>query len=212
VHEIQLPRPLTLYHIVDACDDVRATPRGTSEDVVKIRVAELERSDGRATLEAQFGDPYCRLKEYTLACSPGSSPSFREADVAPHSALCEFPVASVPRDGERRGRFCWTNAASHEDTPWLDGIQKVDMATGAVSNVVTFGAGTFAGAPTFVPRAGSSEEDEGYILTFVYDSLEHKTNVFVLDSATLENLCQLELTSHVPYHFHTDFCEGYLPN
>jgi len=58
VHEIQLPRPLTLYHIVDACDDVRATPRGTSEDVVKIRVAELERSDGQATLEAQFVDPY----------------------------------------------------------------------------------------------------------------------------------------------------------
>jgi len=117
VHEIQLPRPLTLYHIVDACDDVRATPRGTSEDVVKIRVAELERSDGRA-------------------------------GVAPHSALCEFPVASVPRDGEHRGRFCWTNAA----TPWLDGIQKVDMVTGAVSKVVTFGAGTFAGALTFVPN------------------------------------------------------------
>ena len=82
------------------------------------------------------------------------------------------------------------------------------------SCVGQLGEGSYAGAPSFVPRNNKDEgipaEDDGFIITTVYRALEHRSDVAVLDAATLDLLCLMELEHHVPYQFHGDFLEGVL--
>lgn len=207
---IELPRRMSAYHLVDASDE-------TSKDgnsVLRVRVAEHFPFD-RPALERQFKDQYrvedqriCAvLKEYTFYVNEDGTASsdVDVKDVAENAAPCEYPAV--------HGHYCWTNAASASgpDTriEWLDGIQKVDMRLGLASNVKTFGSGSYAGAPYFVPKTPETKsEDEGYLLVTVYQSSQHRSDVAILDAATLETLCLMELRDHVPYQFHGDWCPG----
>ena len=90
-----------------------------------------------------------------------------------------------------------------------------------------FGPGRYAVSPLFVPRcvpreAGAADtatdaaatavadddddddDDDGYILTFVYDSATHRSDLAILDAARLGDgpCCVLRLPTHVPYSFH----------
>ena len=48
------------------------------------------------------------------------------------------------------------------------------------------------------------DDDDGYILTFVYDSATHRSDLAILDAARLGDgpCCVLRLPTHVPYSFH----------
>eukprot|EP00979_Chaetoceros_neogracilis_P016099 scaffold7048_cov132-Chaetoceros_neogracile.AAC.2 len=50
------------------------------------------------------------------------------------------------------------------------------------------------------------------IHTAFYRSLEHRSDIAILDAATLEILCLMELQHHVPYQFHGDFVDFYIAN
>jgi all-trans-8'-apo-beta-carotenal 15,15'-oxygenase len=65
----------------------------------------------------------------------------------------------------------------------------------------------FVGEPIFVPRPHSTEEDEGWVLTLVYDATHHRTDVVVLDGADLEKgtIARLHLKHHIPYGLHGSF-------
>ncbi|EEC45689.1 predicted protein [Phaeodactylum tricornutum CCAP 1055/1] len=213
---IALPSLMSVYHILDVHrDDI--SPDSDGAFILRVRLAELTPLD-RVRQEAQFSDQYrveeqrlmTTLREYSFELSPQSREGrFVSArDVAPDMASCEFPVANVGfAPVHARRRYCWTNALSQQDTDhnWLDGLQKIDMKTGTVSPVATFGAGNYCGAPIFVPKSDASREDEGYLLAMVYKSGTHQSDAVVLDADTLETLCVMELKHHVPYQFHGDF-------
>jgi len=215
--KIKLFKTVTLYHLVDAHDELN--PDGTV--TLKVRVAEHVPPD-RVTLEKQFGDQYfvedgtrlyTVLREYTFHLGAnGEVLSVADKDVCDEAALCEFPsVNNMWKPGERR-QFCWTNALSSPKENYLDGIQKIDMKHATASPVATFGDYSYAGPPAFMPKEGATEEDDGYIIATVYRSLEHRSDIVILDAATLKLLCTMELTHHVPYQFHGDFLAGFVPN
>jgi hypothetical protein len=52
------------------------------------------------------------------------------------------------------------------------------------SPVILFGKDVYAGAPVFMPKPQARSEDEGYILTQLYNSNEHGSNVCILDVKT----------------------------
>ena len=94
---------------------------------------------------------------------------------------------------------------------------KVDLQANDASSrlrFAKFGEGHVAGAPIFVPRQSSGDdkaqrEDDGYILTQLYRSMDHGTDIAILDAATLEQLALLRLDEsyHVPYLFHGVWCK-----
>lgn len=223
---IDLPNAMSMYHLVDAHELEHIGREGKNqiegEVMLAVRVLEHEPVD-REGLERQFADQYrvedprlvANLKEYIFHLGPdGVSSLVSCKDVADGAAECEYPALNNSFDIHKRRRYCWTNAASTKPTDWLDGIQKVNMQEGTSSRVATFGEGSYAGAPSFVPRNNKDErmpaEDDGFIITTVYRALEHRSDVAVLDAATLDLLCLMELEHHVPYQFHGDFLEGVL--
>ena len=214
---IELPEMTSLYHTCDAYEE-----RGDDgSTILRVRIAEHDSMD-REKLEEQFSDQYrvsdkrinANLVEYLLSLDEnGKAGRFIDKClVAEDAALCEFPVVNAEFEPEQRRRYIWTNALSDPLGEWLDGIQKVDAKQGTASEVVTFGPGTFAGPPTFVPSKSMLAEDDGYILTTVYVSKEHRSDVVILDAASLVIVCRLELRDHLPFQFHSEYLADYISN
>ena len=59
----------------------------------------------------------------------------------------------------------------------------------------------------FAPKIGAGDsDDDGYLLSFVYDAVKLKTDVVMLDAKNLDDeIACLELQHHVPYSFHGHF-------
>ena len=59
----------------------------------------------------------------------------------------------------------------------------------------------------FVPRAGTDEEKQGWLLTMVYDAEVDRSHLAVLDAANLARpaLAQLWFDQRIPLTFHGTF-------
>ncbi len=56
-------------------------------------------------------------------------------------------------------------------------------------------------------REEAAREDDGYVLTFVYDSATHTSELVVLDASGLQTLATVQLPQHVPPLFHGSWVE-----
>jgi carotenoid cleavage dioxygenase len=58
--------------------------------------------------------------------------------------------------------------------------------------------------PVFVPSENPTSEDEGYLLSFVYNQAEDKSDLIVLNAQDLRSgpVARIKLPQRVPYGFH----------
>ncbi|MDG1113642.1 MAG: carotenoid oxygenase family protein, partial [Pseudomonadales bacterium] len=61
-----------------------------------------------------------------------------------------------------------------------------------------------ASEPVFVPKAGARAEDEGYLLSYIFDQEKSTSELMILDAQNIseEPLAQIELPQRVPFGFH----------
>ena len=80
---------------------------------------------------------------------------------------------------------------------------KYDLQTGA-SAVHEFGAGCSPSEAVFVPDSPNSGEDEGWLLSYVYNAAENSSEVAILDAQNLEQapVARVKLPQRVPFGFH----------
>jgi carotenoid cleavage dioxygenase len=85
----------------------------------------------------------------------------------------------------------------------LTGLVKYDLATGR-SEVHDFGPGRQPGEGVFVPASDTAGEEEGYILTFVYDAARDSSDFVILDASrfTAPPIATVPLPQRVPFGFH----------
>lgn len=100
----------------------------------------------------------------------------------------------------RETRYAYLAIA--EPWPKVSGFAKVDLSTGKVEKFM-YGEGKYGGEPFFVPD--SEREDGGYILAYVHDEKEGKSELQVVNAATLHTEASVKLPSRVPYGFHGTF-------
>ncbi|KAI4333396.1 hypothetical protein L6164_018217 [Bauhinia variegata] len=103
----------------------------------------------------------------------------------------------------RKTQFAYLALA--EPWPKVSGFAKVDLSTGEVYKYI-YGEQRFGGEPLFLPRDPNSErEDDGYILAFVHDEKEWKSELQIVNAMTLKLEASIKLPSRVPYGFHGTF-------
>jgi carotenoid cleavage dioxygenase len=85
----------------------------------------------------------------------------------------------------------------------FDAIVKYDAEKG-VSETFRFGEGRWGSEAPFAPRPGAMAEDDGYLVSFVHDERENRSEVVILDAAdiTAGPIGRVLLPRRVPLGFH----------
>jgi len=93
--------------------------------------------------------------------------------------------------------------------PRANRIARYDR-TGGAGTFHEFGPTQYPGEPVFVPRTSDASEDDGFVLSVVYDGETGKSYVAVLDAQNLtgEPLARAHLEHRVPLGFHGNFAAG----
>lgn len=121
-----------------------------------------------------------------------------------HKSLrpCEFPVWDERKTGLKT-RMMYSAAVLENGTPgFFNGLQKFDMSTGEVQ-LHDFGPGRFTSEPRFVPRTPTADEDDGWLLAMVYNADREKSEIVVVDAATMSReVAVIPLEHRVPFGFH----------
>jgi carotenoid cleavage dioxygenase len=83
------------------------------------------------------------------------------------------------------------------------GVIKYDLSTGK-SQTHEFGQGRHGGEAVFVPRTSGGGEDDGWLVTFVYDSSKETSELVVVNAqdVTSEPVARVLIPQRVPYGFH----------
>ncbi|MSP92634.1 MAG: hypothetical protein EXR79_12665 [Myxococcales bacterium] len=147
--------------------------------------------------------PYLpRLWRWTLDLAAKTVKEEQLADVA-----FEFPQVAPGRVGrEHRFGFGLEIPASTDHslrTGQQNRVLKFDRKTGAVQAHV-LGPGRQTDEPRFVPAAGAKGEDEGWLLSFLYDATTNRSELLVLDATNLaaKPVARVLLPRRVPFGFH----------
>ena len=69
---------------------------------------------------------------------------------------------------------------------------------------VEYGPGRFGGEPIFAPRDGATEEDDGWVIGFVYDENDNSGECVIIDAQNFSAgpVARVKLPQRVPYGFH----------
>ena len=115
---------------------------------------------------------------------------------------CEFPSVHPGWTGkEHRYLYMIVFNSSIKRGP-LPAVMKLDKQSGETQRWSAAPTG-FPGEPIFVPRPHSDEEDDGWIISMVYDAALHKSYLIILDAKDIsKEIAKLYLKHHLPYGLH----------
>ncbi|XP_024023169.1 9-cis-epoxycarotenoid dioxygenase NCED6, chloroplastic [Morus notabilis] len=102
-----------------------------------------------------------------------------------------------------------------EPWPRCSGIAKVDFETGRVEKYL-YRTGRYGGEPFYVPGKienivvneddqGYDDDDDGYLVGFVTDEVEEKSELVVVKASSMKQVASVKLPARVPYGFHGTF-------
>lgn len=118
----------------------------------------------------------------------------------------EFPRINYALNGKRY-RFLYGTELPDEKHQGTDlfgeRVLKIDVESGEVKGWQRDNQFQLPGEPVFVPRPGSTKEDDGVILCPVVSAKQGEWNfLLVLDAETFEELARAEVEPSVPVGFH----------
>ena len=117
------------------------------------------------------------------------------------SRCCEFPEVNPDYVG-RCYRYLFIGAGQEkEGNAPLQAILKLDLITGA-DKLWSAAPSGFVSEPVFVPHPQGSQEDEGWVLTLIYNGEKHRSELAILDAQSLNLVAKLNLKHHIPYGLH----------
>ena len=114
----------------------------------------------------------------------------------------EFPRVNETLVG-RKNQFGYLGKMSPGTVPLFDGVIKYDIQNGQ-SQTHKYGVGRYGGEVVFAPRPHGIAEDDGWLMTFVYDESTETSELLVLDAqqVTDEPIARVLIPQRVPYGFH----------
>lgn len=121
----------------------------------------------------------------------------------------EFPRIDDRRAGRRHRYGYGTYFGVNEDGLRLGGLLKHDLTIGTTT-VHDFGPGRSSGEGVFVEAGDGAGEDEGWVLSVVYDEGTDSSFVAVLDATDFAAppVATIQLPQRVPFGFHGSWIPG----
>lgn len=86
-------------------------------------------------------------------------------------------------------------------------LWKLDTESGKMQSF-DHGPRCFPGEATFVPARDARTDDDGWLLSLVYDAKAHRSSLSVVDARGLDaEIARVELPFHIPHGFHCSFTD-----
>ena len=179
--------PNYAYHPMNAYEDLDGN--------VVIDIVRYE-SMFKDDIRGPFGDSNPRLDRWTI--NPGAA-NPKVSEVIVDARGQEFPRCHPDLNGKPY-QYGYTVAVEDYGFP---SIYKHDLKSGTVSQF-DVGPGRHSAEPVFIPKDGAQNEDEGYLITYVYDEGKNASDLLILDAQDMSRpaLAQVHLPVRVPYGFH----------
>jgi all-trans-8'-apo-beta-carotenal 15,15'-oxygenase len=114
---------------------------------------------------------------------------------------CEFAMVNPHRVG-LGAQHAWMAVAERErgNDP-LQALQKLDLTNGE-SRVWSAAPRGFVSEPLMVPRPGAAAEDDGWLLSVIWNGARCASDLVILDAGTMEEVAVLELPLALPHGLH----------
>jgi carotenoid cleavage dioxygenase len=121
--------------------------------------------------------------------------------------ILEFGTINQRVAGQRN-RYCYSSVPK---PGWFlfTGVAKHDLDTGR-SWTLDFGPDRYGSEPAFAPRAGATEEDDGYLVTVVSDLGLDRSECVLLDARQIEAgpVCRILLPQRICSGTHATWAHG----
>lgn len=188
-------KPCYVYHPLNAFE----TPNGN----VVVDVSRYPRASEK-DFYGPLGDTLPTIDRWTLPMSgdTGQAKEERLSDIA-----LDFPRVAPDVQG-RSYRYGYTVIATLD--PSFECAVKLDLEKGT-SQHQSFGGG-MASEMSFVPRAGGTEEDDGWLIGFVFDREREKSRLVILNAQDFDGAPEASIwipENHVPIGTHGDWYPGF---
>ena len=144
------------------------------------------------------GFPRARLHRWRI--DPAAD---KVTEAALDDRAIEFPRCDDRRAGLPHRYGYAVSTGRSVDSANGTALVKYDVrAGGAVLH--DFGAGRIPGEGTFVPARTGADEDEGWVITYVYDTARDGSDLVILDAAGFSDppVATITLPQRVPFGFH----------
>jgi carotenoid cleavage dioxygenase-like enzyme len=151
--------------------------------------------------DGDISDQLGQLHEWRLNMKTGDVSS-RALD---RDYYCDFPRIKDELMG-RKNRYLYAARFRVEEMASFDGEMKYDNETGAIE-VHGFGENCESGEAVFAPRINAEEEDDGYVICFVYNKASGESECHIIDAQkfTEEPVARIKIPQRVPHGFHASW-------
>lgn len=138
--------------------------------------------------------PSARLKRFTINLQDGTVKSYK---MSPHSL--ELPNIN-PQVVMRKHQYVYVTAS---ERGFAQHIFKLDLAS--KHHQQWHQRGAYPTEAIFVPRPGSTQEDDGVVISLVLDGVEKKSFVLILDAKNFKELARAYTPHAIPFTVHSKF-------
>jgi all-trans-8'-apo-beta-carotenal 15,15'-oxygenase len=114
----------------------------------------------------------------------------------------DFPMWDMRKTGLKT-RYSYLACFVENGTPYsFNALQKVDLESGQ-GQVYDFGPGRFTSEAQFIPRHPEAAEDDGWLVSVVFNANTGSCEVVLLDAVSMDKeVATASLRNHIPYGFH----------
>lgn len=192
--------PCYMYHTINAWEE------GDEIVLLGCKVVEPEppdRGEGELARMLQFLRLDARLYFWRMNMRTGAvKEGFMDDDNT------EFPTLNMNFLG-RPSRYAYNVHIAPDPTLLFDGLVKYDTVTGQ-SQQHRFGPGRYGSEAPFAPRQGATAEDDGYLLSFIYDAPTDTSELLIIDARDMlaEPVARVRIPQRVPLGFHACWVPG----
>ena len=137
------------------------------------------------------------LTRWSLNLSNGNA-SEQQLDEFP----AEFPRIHPALDG-KFNRFGYSLGTGTGIKPDFGRVIKYDFVKN-INEVYELGQGKEGAESVFIPSENQKSEDEGYLMTYIYDKASDKSNLVIFNAQNIKSgpIAQIKLPQRVPAGFH----------
>ncbi|MBK7976951.1 MAG: carotenoid oxygenase family protein [Deltaproteobacteria bacterium] len=121
----------------------------------------------------------------------------------------EFPRMNNQQLGVKT-RYSYNPSIAESSELLFDGVIQYDTERGTSAHH-RWGAGRFGGEVVFAPRSGATDENDGWLVTFVHDTHTELSELVVLDARDVgaaKPVARLHIPQRVPIGFHAWWVRG----